>query len=97
MLAADINSVTIPNRGIPRAGVQCGNTWYFSAITTLHGSELWRSDGTPGGTYMVKDIDDGYPLHAPSSATPPTRRPSPDVTGCHRTSVYAKILLLSSR
>jgi len=32
---------------------------YFVGNEATHGSELWRSDGTPAGTYMVKDIYPG--------------------------------------
>jgi len=32
---------------------------YFSAFDVAHGIELWRSDGTAAGTYMVKDINPG--------------------------------------
>lgn len=32
---------------------------YFVGNEATHGSELWRCDGTPAGTYMVKDIYPG--------------------------------------
>jgi ELWxxDGT repeat protein len=32
---------------------------YFRAKDSLFGAELWRSDGTTSGTYMVKDISPG--------------------------------------
>ncbi|WP_435353289.1 ELWxxDGT repeat protein [Emticicia sp. SJ17W-69] len=33
--------------------------FYFTASDPMHGSELWRSDGTVAGTFMVKDINVG--------------------------------------
>jgi ELWxxDGT repeat protein len=34
-------------------------TFVFAADDGLHGSELWASDGTPGGTRLVLDIEPG--------------------------------------
>jgi ELWxxDGT repeat protein len=36
-----------------------GNTLYFTAFSTGHGTELWKSDGTEAGTIMVKEIAPG--------------------------------------
>jgi len=32
---------------------------YFRASDGVHGTELWKSNGTPGGTVMIKDINPG--------------------------------------
>lgn len=32
---------------------------FFIGIDLAHGNELWRTDGTPAGTYVVRDIDQG--------------------------------------
>lgn len=40
---------------------------YFVAHDDLHGQELWRSDGTPAGTYLVADL---YPGPGPSNIGP---------------------------
>ena len=32
---------------------------YFCANDGIHGEELWRSDGTPGGTHMVNRVSLG--------------------------------------
>jgi ELWxxDGT repeat protein len=53
-LVEDIN----PGAGgtyIFRAGA-LGNAIYFNAYDGVHGEELWVSDGTPEGTYLVADI-----------------------------------------
>jgi ELWxxDGT repeat protein len=39
-----------------------GTTFFFIADDGMHGSELWRSDGTTAGTVLVRDINPGpYP------------------------------------
>jgi len=47
-----------------------GNTLIYSAIfqanVGIHGTELWRSDGSPSGTYLLKDIKPGPESSNPS-------------------------------
>src|SRR6185369_9240828 len=38
---------------------------YFVAYDGVHGTELWKSDGTPGGTTIVAD------LHSGNTGSPP--------------------------
>jgi ELWxxDGT repeat protein len=43
-----------------------GGSLYFQAADSIHGTELWKSDGTAAGTAMVKDINptgDGFPYY----------------------------------
>ena len=40
---------------------------YFAADDSVHGTELWRSDGTTAGTYVVEDINPGSSGSYPSS------------------------------
>jgi len=46
---------------------QVGSTVYFVADNGINGFELWKTDGTPGGTSLVKDIAPGLTSSAPSN------------------------------
>src|SRR5262249_40455119 len=52
----------LPNRPADGGGnhlTDVGGTLFFSAFDPVHGTELWRSDGTAAGTVLVKDIRPG--------------------------------------
>ena len=44
------------NWSVPNMITEMGGSLYFFADDEAHGRELWRSDGSVGGTYMVKNI-----------------------------------------
>ncbi|MBI1320031.1 MAG: hypothetical protein GC168_13965 [Candidatus Hydrogenedens sp.] len=45
--------------GAPRQHVMVGNTLFFTVESDAYGVELWKSDGSPEGTQLVKDIRAG--------------------------------------
>jgi ELWxxDGT repeat protein len=49
---------------------ESGGVFYFAASDPAHGSELWRTDGTPEGTYRLTDICPGACGAEPSWITP---------------------------
>jgi ELWxxDGT repeat protein len=65
----EINTAVASAGSLPSKGVQIGNITYFSADDGINGSELWRTDGTTGGTWLVKDIRLGAGSSNPESLT----------------------------
>jgi ELWxxDGT repeat protein len=47
-----------------------GGTLFFTATAPATGNELYRSDGTPFGTFLVRDIFPGATSSNPASLTP---------------------------
>ena len=46
-----------------------GNTLFFEGYDTRNGWALWKSDGTPAGTAMVKDIHTSSTYYGPNELT----------------------------
>ena len=55
-MLALINPSGPANPGLMRAA---GSEVFFVASDGVHGTELWRTDGTAAGTAMVADITPG--------------------------------------
>lgn len=47
---------TVPDSSDPASFVEVSGIAYFTASDPVHGNELWRSDATAAGTWIVKDI-----------------------------------------
>ena len=56
-LLKDINTV---GNSAPYGYCKVNNILYFSHDDEAHGYELWRTDGTDAGTYLVKDVNTGF-------------------------------------
>jgi trimeric autotransporter adhesin len=72
-LVKDINAGSaagVPNSSLPQDLTAVGTTLFFTAEDGTHGRELWKSNGTPAGTLLVKDLDTtGEGSSSPSSLT----------------------------
>src|SRR5438045_1347412 len=60
---------TTPIGSDPHGGAAIGGTLYFNANDAAHGSELWKTDGTAGGTQIVKDLTPGRAGSRPQALT----------------------------
>ncbi len=47
--------------------VNVSGTLYFRAADATNGNELWKSDGTAGGTVLVKNTRPGLAAESPSA------------------------------
>src|SRR5262245_54417579 len=68
-LVEDINSIPIVVGSSPAEFVAVGGTTFFAATTELGGRELWKTDGSPGVTELVADIQPGAPSSSPTELT----------------------------
>ena len=60
LLLADIYTDSSVNpSSFPHEMTAAGDLLFFAANDIAHGNELWRSDGTHGGTVLVRDIFPG--------------------------------------
>ena len=66
--------------------VQSGNKIFFTRSTEAEGSELWVTDGTEGGTALVKDIEPGPESSQPLAFTAATFSGQPGAYFLARTS-----------
>lgn len=60
LLKQDIYNTNNANDANNDLALLLGNILYFKAGTLMTGQELWRTDGTPEGTFMVTEINPGF-------------------------------------
>ncbi|MBN2473527.1 MAG: tandem-95 repeat protein [Pirellulales bacterium] len=59
-----------PNSSSPQELTAAGGVLFFTAEDSVHGRELWKSDGTAAGTVLVEDIDPEVFGSVPTSSFP---------------------------
>lgn len=67
---ADLRGFTTDNEYDAESGYVANGWYYFHAWDANHGVELWRTDGTPGSTVLIKDIYPGMRSSMASLFTP---------------------------
>jgi len=58
-LVKDINTVPVAQGSFPQGYARAGGLVFFAADDGQSGSELWRTDGTAAGTFLVADACPG--------------------------------------
>ena len=61
------SSSDVPNSSSPQHLTEVGGKLYFAAADATSGRELWASDGTAGGTFLMGDIVAGTGGSSPQS------------------------------
>lgn len=68
-LVKDINTRPASDGARIQSPTAMGNTLFFTACDAAHGQELWKSDGTPRGTKLLKDVLPGFGSSFPRELT----------------------------
>ena len=55
-----VKDIAVVSGSGPFDFVSAGATMFFTADDNVHGRELWKSDGTEAGTFLVKDVNSIY-------------------------------------
>lgn len=69
-MVSDINQIPTATGINPANMTRFGDELFFASEDPVHGVELWKSDGTPEGTVLVKDIFAGSSSSSPRGFTP---------------------------
>ena len=67
--AALVKDINADGSSGPRYLVDVAGTLFFTANDGIHGRELWRSNGTPAGTRIVRNIGPGSADGSPQELT----------------------------